>query len=422
MFKKILFILLGVIAVVIIALFILIKIYVKPENIRAFLIPQAEKALNRKVNLGELNISLFKGIEVNDFAIKEQDGKTDFLRCQVFVLKYKLLPLLSKRLIIEELKLLSPQIRVERDSEGKFNFEGIGQKKEVPEKENQEQAKEIKGLPISLLVDSIKIENAVFTLLDRKNELPDTKGAIDVDMRIESAGESVLSSRGKIALKLDEIVFKKPPKKKIQNVTSELNYNVKINIKSKDISIQRADLKIQDIPASVSGKLTSLTASPEIEIAFALPKTNISDIQKTLASFSDLKGLKTSGNITADVNITGMPQKIETIKTQGSIVIKDANLTYQNINTTLDGNLKLKEQSMNFDIQGTVGKNTAQLVGSIASFLKNQKIKLNIYSDKLFLDELIPAGKKLKKMQTLPRDRNLSRKRHHQRLNHLISS
>ncbi|MCK5512468.1 MAG: AsmA family protein, partial [Thermodesulfovibrionia bacterium] len=166
--KKVLLIIIASVALVIIALTVLIKIYVTPESVKAYLIPEAEKALNRKVYIDEINISLLKGIEVRDFAIKDKDGESDFITCKNFILKYKLFPLLAKKLIIEELKLVSPRINIKRNPQGEFNFEGIGQKQKSLKIKEDKQASEPEGLPISLLIDSIVVENALFSLLDQK--------------------------------------------------------------------------------------------------------------------------------------------------------------------------------------------------------------------------------------------------------------
>ena len=128
--KKFLIITASAVAVIVIALIAFVKIYVTPEKVKGFIIPFAEQSLNRKINIGEINISLLKGIGLKDFAIKESDGKTDFVKCKDFVLKFKLLPLLAKKVIVDELKVVSPEVYVQRDKDGRFNFEGIGKKKE----------------------------------------------------------------------------------------------------------------------------------------------------------------------------------------------------------------------------------------------------------------------------------------------------
>ena len=49
----------------------------------------------RKVNLDEINVSLFKGIVAKGLSIKERDGQRDFLKAGEFILSYHLLPILS---------------------------------------------------------------------------------------------------------------------------------------------------------------------------------------------------------------------------------------------------------------------------------------------------------------------------------------
>ncbi len=124
--KRFLVITLSLVVVLIIALTIFLKIYVTPEKIKEFLIPTAEEFLDRKVSIDEIGISLMKGISLKGFTIKEPDGKTDFISCKEFVLKFKLIPLLSRKVIIDELRLVSPAVRIERTKSGKFNFQDIG--------------------------------------------------------------------------------------------------------------------------------------------------------------------------------------------------------------------------------------------------------------------------------------------------------
>ena len=90
--KKILFLIIVAIAIIVITLIVFIKIYLTPERIKTFLVPYAEQTLNRKISIGEIKINLLKGIDVKDFAVKETDEKTDFVKCGDFILKFHLTP------------------------------------------------------------------------------------------------------------------------------------------------------------------------------------------------------------------------------------------------------------------------------------------------------------------------------------------
>jgi AsmA protein len=395
--KKFLIITASAVAVIVIALIAFVKIYVTPEKVKGFIIPFAEQSLNRKINIGEINISLLKGIGLKDFAIKESDGKTDFVKCKDFVLKFKILPLLAKKVIVDELKVVSPEVYVQRDKDGRFNFEGSGEKKEPEGVKEEKIASEPGGLPVSLLVNRISIDSAGFSLTDLMNELPDIKSSADIDISIKSIDGSSLATGGDISLKLDELIMKKPSGKLIKDISAILKYAVRVDLESKDIQIDMADLKVQNISALIKGSINNIGTSPEVDIAVTLPKTNTVEIQKLAALFADLKGLRLSGDISADIKVKGIPEKPATLRTGGNVLLEKVGIRYQDMDASVDGSIKFNEKSININLKGALDKNTAELKGTVSDYLKDQKINLNIYSSKLFLDELIPAAESKEK-------------------------
>ncbi|MBI4849726.1 MAG: AsmA family protein [Nitrospirae bacterium] len=322
--KKILTIIIVVTAVIIISFVVLIKTYVTPEKVKAFLVPYAEQALNRKISIGEVNISLFRGIDIKDFAIKETDGKSDFVKCKDFILKFQLLPILSRKVIVDELKLLSPEIRIIRDNKGSFNFEGIGEKEKQQAGKEEKQDAAAKGLPISLLVKNISIKDAGFSFVDSTKALPDTRGSFAIDSNIKSTDGTQLSSTGNIDLKLSEIIFGTPSRKPIRDLNAALKYAADVNLSPGDIRIDKADLKIQEVPVSLTGDVKNFRKEPEINIAVSMPDTKSADLQKLLTSVVDMNGLVLSGNYSANFNITGMPKKFDSLKSGGEIKISSA--------------------------------------------------------------------------------------------------
>jgi AsmA protein len=100
-----------------------------------------------------------------------------------------------------------------------------------------------------------------------------------------------------------------------------------------------------------------------------------------------------SGNLSADVNVAGRVKKTETIKTNGKVTLEQLGIVYRNVHTVIDGNLNLKGQSVDFDLLAAVGENNAELKGYVRNYMKDQKIKLDVYSKKLVLDEIIPSEK-----------------------------
>lgn len=389
--KKILSIITVMIAVVIIAAIAFIKIYITPERVKAFVVPAAESALNRKVDIGEIDINIFKGIGIKGFVIKEADGESDFVKCEEFVLRFKLLPLLTKKVVIDEIKLVSPEIRVRRDKEGKFNFEDIGKKEGVTEaKPGEAETDEAEfGLPISLLMSSIVISDARFSFVDLKKELPDLKTTLNINISIESAGTSEIITRGSIDLRLDELILRGKEEGLIRDMKAALEYAVRVDLETLDIQIEKADLEFQEIPISISGSVKGLKASPILDLHLSLPSLKIAKLQEIVATFIKVEGLGLSGGLSADMKLKGEPGKLESMKITGNIALEKVGVSYEDLNALLDGEVKFSKDVINVRINTTVGRNTAELKGSIRNYFENQDIKMDLYAKKLFIDELV---------------------------------
>lgn len=113
---------LAVVAIVLIGLVLLVKVFVTPERVKAVVLPLAERALQRPVTLGEIRVGLFSGIELRDLAVGEPGETEPFVAAERAVLRFRLLPLLTKRVLIDEVALERPSIRVIRRADGSFSF------------------------------------------------------------------------------------------------------------------------------------------------------------------------------------------------------------------------------------------------------------------------------------------------------------
>ena len=348
--KKFLIVALLLIVVTAIALTVFIKIYVTPEKVKGLIISLAEESLNRKVSIGEIDINVLKGIGVKDFVIKESDGKTDFLKCKDFVLKFKLMPLLSKRVIIDKLKIVSPSIRIERNKEGKYNFEDIG-KKEVSKEADEAKGDEVtEESLISLRVRKVSILDAKFSLTDLRKELPDFKSTTNIDINMEIPDGQELFAEGSVDIKLDEAVLRKPDMKEIRNIVSKIKFALYINMESEEVRIDKADIEFQKISASVKGGLKKFSTSPEIDISVNLTKVNTADIQELAALVTDLKNINLSGSVTADVKLKGNIDKPDTLLVRSNLIMDKVGVKYKDISLNLDGSLELDLKSDNLRI------------------------------------------------------------------------
>ena len=98
-FIKILGAVVVVILVLVVALVILAKVLITPERVKQTVLPLAEQNLHRKIELGDIAVSLFSGIELKGLKIYERDGSEAFVSTDLVRLKYQLLPLLGMKVV-----------------------------------------------------------------------------------------------------------------------------------------------------------------------------------------------------------------------------------------------------------------------------------------------------------------------------------
>jgi uncharacterized protein involved in outer membrane biogenesis len=182
---KVTAIVVGVLVLLVIALSIFVKSYLSSDRLKPIILPRAEAMTGRKVQLDEINVSLFSGIVAKGLSVKEKDGQRDFLKIGSFVLSYKLLPLLKKQLVISKIEIVSPSVSVKKERGGKYNFSDIMGKPSQERKKpsGPEHKPEDKSLPVSVVADRLLIRNASLTFADEAKGLPDISLALDAEFK-----------------------------------------------------------------------------------------------------------------------------------------------------------------------------------------------------------------------------------------------
>jgi AsmA protein len=167
-FIRVLGIISAILVLVIVLLTVAARILITPERIRAAVLPMAKEALHREVELGEISISLFRGITLHDLNVLETDGKESFISADQVVLRYQFWPLLFKRVVIDEVRLEAPRIRIERLADGSFSFSDLlPADKAAPVAEAPARPEPSGASSIDLLVSEVTIRDGLVVFLDR---------------------------------------------------------------------------------------------------------------------------------------------------------------------------------------------------------------------------------------------------------------
>jgi AsmA protein len=141
-----------------------LKMFLTPERVKDTLLAASSEHLGRDVLLGEIEVSVFSGITLSKFEILEKNSEASFLKVDKVILRYQLLPLLQKKLVIDNLCLVSPYIQIKRDKDGAFNFSDLlnsepDTQPAEPDQPGQSEKNKATSSSMKLLIGSVVISD-----------------------------------------------------------------------------------------------------------------------------------------------------------------------------------------------------------------------------------------------------------------------
>ncbi len=393
---KILIIVVSVLAIAVISVSIFIKSYLTDERVKSFVTEAAQKSLNRKVSLGEIKISLFKGIVVKDFEVKEKEKEVSFINADEFVLKYQLFPLLSKKLIIDELSIVGPQITIKKNIDGSYNFSDIG--RTTDSGEATEQKDELRSLPVTMNVNSISVRNARLKYIDTSGKIRKALISLDAEMAITGKSAKDLSSEGEVELEILEALLK-DEKEPFRNIKINAEYDFGFDLASKNIIINSLDADVIDIPLNIQG---SVGYADETSLALDIkaPAVKLSKIVDYSSGYLP-EGMNPDGEISLKLWLDKKPLKDSRISFNGEIKINNVSLTFKGIRPSLNGSIKITSDKIAFHrLKLHAGDSRADITGSILDYLEYPDVKLDVKSSLLNFDQIVVDSQGSKKIKT----------------------
>jgi uncharacterized protein involved in outer membrane biogenesis len=288
--KKGLKILIGVVVGIIVLLLLaslVAKIIFTKEKLLSLVVPRVEQALNRKVEIDDVSISIFGGlgVDINGMRVFNPDGfeVREFIKFDQLLVRVKFWPLLRKRVEVKRLILKSPLINLEKSSEGISNFadllEGEG----------------VYFLPVSF--DQMDIEDGKILYLDNK----DKKRILLHNFReqarlsLDEKGENIRAT-GKISV--DQIELDLPGYKgTLPALTFSMEHDFNLNGPGDSLNIDVLKIGIAKISFDLKGKVEKLSTVPLVSLELSSNEIPLRDVLASLPKdeSSPINQLKTAG-------------------------------------------------------------------------------------------------------------------------------
>jgi AsmA protein len=168
-------IIVAIVIVGVIAALLITPQFIDTAEFKAPIEQYVSDATGRPVSIGDdIELSLFPwaGVSFSDLEIGNTEGFDDskFLSVKAAEVRIKLLPLLSLRVLIDRIIINEPHISLVTDKNGEVNW-NFSKETAQPETSDRSGTKDTSRLPIaSLLVEKIRVTNAVVTITDQRND------------------------------------------------------------------------------------------------------------------------------------------------------------------------------------------------------------------------------------------------------------
>lgn len=257
--KKKLLILISITSIIFITGIISVYLVLPDEKIKNIVISIISQKLKRKVEISNISIGFFK-FSLNDFYIKFKNSNENFISCKKIDVKLDPFTLFKRKLKINSLIIISPEINIKKYKNGNYNFSDlITNNKE----EYQIVCFLTANISFAFSMNNIKVKNGIINYYDPnlKNYLHTETIQIKNINSFVSYIDKKIVSNGSFSFYKSKYNYKTTMD--FKNKTSILNLKSN-NIQLASLPINKADGKAK-IDINISDIFKSLDVLGEIE-------------------------------------------------------------------------------------------------------------------------------------------------------------
>jgi uncharacterized protein involved in outer membrane biogenesis len=285
---------------------LVVPAFVDLEILRQTYLPRVEEALNRRIRVGEVRLSLLPtpSIRLSDLAVADGPAFPDntFFVAQQLRLRLKLWPLLLGRFEVAEFVLNKPVINLLKQADGSFNYADLaGKNLPIAKKTGRKTKPPAAAKPQEPVV-------APFVL-------PGRMRINDGALNVTTQGQRPLRIDG-IQLSLTEFTGDEPfsyrasfnyPGLKNISVEGQLSYQPDQAI----LTLKNNRLKVQAIDLPLEGTVTHLSSLPRVHLTAVSDKVEAEAIAGVLSPLGLLpRDTQFSGPVALQVAIAGLSSNL----------------------------------------------------------------------------------------------------------------
>lgn len=306
----------GVLLVLLIIAAIAVPFVFPLEKIKEIATKRISETINRQVKIEKVSFNIFSGIKLEKLTISNRKGfaKKPFVSADAIELRYAFWPIFRRELIVKELRLVKPEIIVEKSSRGDYNFSDLTQMR--PQKKARGQRPKAQGF--SMIIDSFSIRKGRITYVDY---------GMDATSEIKNANLAV-SGITLALIKPINLKFSATANYKGKDIPVSLAGKIGVDMPNEAIKISPLSLGIAGEKAAISATVSRFKVGPSIDFSISSKKLSIDPLVAIFAGTTGAKKPKPKrGEVTKTVN-KAMASISRRLRVKGNVNID--NLTFQN--------------------------------------------------------------------------------------------
>jgi uncharacterized protein involved in outer membrane biogenesis len=383
-----------------------------PSKLKAMALPQVEKLLGRKTDVGSIGLMFYPvvGVKIGDLTIANTNrpgfATAPFIKLEKFIAGVRVLPLFSGKLEISKIVLKRPQILIEIDKKGSYNFDDLALLAKgsdtvaVPQKPSAGPM-----LPIPITLEQFTIENGTIIYDDKKGGMKVTLGSINQSVAF-NIDKELKHAVSKGALTITNLTYaSKDYSKPITGITITLSHDVAANVVDGLLTVNDLRLSLQKVFIAVNGTVSNFNATPVLDLKIKTDNINLADLIAEIPAsvVPEIAKVKGSGNAQVSMTVKGPLPANGLPEIAGTALLQNLAIHYADLPKTINGlNADIGFTANSLTIAALtlkLGENPVSIKGTIDNFSKPM-IDLSVMADINLAD--------LKDIMPLPPDNALS--------------
>lgn len=338
------------ISVVVISL----KVYFTSHRLEKLVLPQLEKTIGRDLSINNINLKFWPqlGVAVDKMKVANPSGfaEGDVAQLDSFVLAVELIPLLQKRIVIEELILSNLHLKLIKKEDGTTNYKFNPDKKIAIKTGSKDSINDNSNFILNLA--NLEIKSGQITYNDLANQEKIKINGINSSNKLNLAGKNKkVTTSGQLEVQEIKIADQKLGTAASQKSVFFLEHNLAFNLQDQTLQAEKFDLALAKLNLQNRFKLKLLKDGLEVEdlkVVSGDSRLNIEFLTKsnTKLYFSGQGELKLDqlwkqlaleekynleGLVKTDLmgqfNLEQVPQNLTSLELLGSINVSDLAVT-----------------------------------------------------------------------------------------------